>query len=105
MPTALRVAAAHATDLLFELALDDLLLLFRFLLVGSEHQFGVGRQRLQKNVEPFAVFVGKRHAQVQPVIILSLALDDGVGAMRRSRQMPRASSSIASRTRPLTPLP
>ena len=49
----------HAIDLLLEVALDDLLLLFRFLLVGSENQFAVERHRLEQNVEPFAVFVGK----------------------------------------------
>jgi hypothetical protein len=55
---------AHSDRSYFELGLDDLLLLFRFLLVGSD-QFGVGGQRLQKNAEP-SPFVGERHAEVQP---------------------------------------
>src|SRR6478609_9234101 len=67
MPTALELWSRTRPILLFELCLDDLLLLFRLLLVGTKNQFGVGRQRLQENVEPFAVFVGKRHAYVQPL--------------------------------------
>jgi hypothetical protein len=49
----------------FELAFDNLLLLFWFLLVGPEHQFAVERHRLQEKIEPFAVFVAERHAQIQ----------------------------------------
>jgi hypothetical protein len=71
--------------LLFELTLDDLLLLVRFLLVGPENQLGVGRQRLQENVESFAVLVFEGDAKIQSVVFLSLALDDGIGAMCRAR--------------------
>ena len=52
--------------LLLELGLDDLLLLLRFLLVGAENQLGVGRQRLQENIEPLAVLV-----QVTPIIAIA----------------------------------
>jgi hypothetical protein len=31
----------------------------RLLIAGSENEFGIGRQRPQENVEPFAVFLGK----------------------------------------------
>src|SRR5262249_16897758 len=69
-----------ATILLLKLALDDLLLLLRLLLLGADKLFGVGRQRLQEIVEPLTVFVGER-AEFQPVVVLSFALDDGVCAI------------------------
>ena len=49
MSPALSSVAQRDRVLLLELRLDDLLLLFRLLLVGAEYQFGVGGQRLQKN--------------------------------------------------------
>jgi len=62
-----------------------LLLLFLVLLVGAEHDLAVERQSLEQKVEPLTVFVWERHTEVQPVVVLVLALDDGVGAVSRFR--------------------
>ena len=69
------------------------LLLFRLLLVASENQLGVDRQRIEQEVEPFAVLVRIARAQVQPVVVLVLALDDGVGAICRLFAMMASSNN------------
>jgi hypothetical protein len=90
VPTAPRVAAAQATDcyfLTYFLPFWISALLFGLLLVASENQLGVDRQRVEQEVEPFAVLVRIARAQVQLVVVLVLALDDGVGAVCRFRHI------------------
>jgi plasmid stabilization system protein ParE len=78
-------AAVHAGSpaLLLELGLDHLLLLGLVLLIGAQNDLAVERHRLQQQVEALAVLVGKAHPEIQPVVLLVLALDNGVGAMGR----------------------
>ena len=45
--------------------------------------FAVEREGLQDDVEAVAVLVREREAKVEPIVVLALALDHRVGAMRR----------------------
>ena len=79
----MKLGRARDQVLLLELALNDLLLFLLVLLVGAEDDFAVDRQGLQQKVEPIIIFVREAHADVQPIIVPALALDDGVRAVRR----------------------
>ena len=70
-----------ATALLLELALNDLLLLLVVFLIGAEDDFAIDWQSLQQKIEPVIVFVRKAHADVQPIVVLALAFDDGIRAV------------------------
>jgi hypothetical protein len=79
MALELVASATAALPFLHEPAFTLLLILV--LLVGAEHDLAVERQGLEQKVEPLTVFVRERHTEVEPVVILVLALDDGVSAI------------------------
>src|SRR5438105_15425301 len=85
-PTARECGRASDRFLLLVVGLAfALLLFFLVLLVGAEHDLAVERQSLEQKVEPLTVFVWERHTEVQPVVVLVVALDDGVRAVSRFR--------------------
>ena len=58
---------------------------FGWLIVGdlAADDLAVERQGLQHDVEALAVFVRKREADVEPVVVLAFPPDDCVDAMSR----------------------
>ena len=54
---------------------------FTFLDLAA-YDFAVERKSLKHDVEAGAVLVRKHKSEVEPVVVLALALDDRVGAMR-----------------------
>jgi hypothetical protein len=62
-----------------------LLLLLFVLLVGAEHDLGVERKAWSRRLNPSPSSKWERHAEVQPIVVLVLALDDGVCAVSRFR--------------------
>ena len=48
----------------------------------AAHDFAIERESLQDDVESAAVLVRKHKTEIEPIIVLALAVDDRVGAMR-----------------------
>ena len=69
----LRLAAARRGPFLAGFVVGDL----------AADDLSVERDGLQNDIEAAAVFVGKDQAEVQPEVVLPLAPDDRVGAVRR----------------------
>jgi hypothetical protein len=81
LPTARKSGRARDRALLLLGACLTFLLLL-VLLVGAEHDLAIEWHSLEQQVEPVAILVCEAHADVQPEVVLVLALDDGVGAIR-----------------------
>ena len=74
--------AAFAVELL---RADHLRRVLRFI-VGCDFaadDLAVERKRLQHDVEAALVLVWKHEADVEPLVVLALAFDHGIGAVRR----------------------
>jgi hypothetical protein len=61
-------------------------LVFGILVVAgdfADDDFGIERNGLEHDVEALAVLVRECKAEVEPVVVLALALDHRIGAVRR----------------------